>query len=383
MGTPSHFASRRVAAGLWLGALLGAACGLSALPQGKRTTKAPPLTPFEGAYQDARTRAVDRNVPLLAISIVEQAGEELDDDIKGFRDALFTKPELAVAGEHAVVVLASNGPHPPATVEFGEGANKTQRQVCSVYRTSTCQVHQKLFDSLYAEHNVEGEFKSPNAIVFGVDRKVVRAWSDGHTPEWADLIRALGEARKAAGEGLTEEQFAAVQVLLPQARDAQQSSAWGPAHLAWGKVLAITQATKYADEARAGQKTCVEALERLRAELRAGLEGEAPVESYKKLLELQRGWAGTGYEKDLARDVSMAEKHKSAKDAIAAYKRELEAEQLWSDALDLLGDDKTAPAHAKLRMILRKYAGTPAEQRVRERFAKFAAEEDAKVKADG
>jgi hypothetical protein len=379
MATHPLSASRLVTVGL----LLGAAAALSALPQGKRPAKAPPLTPFEGTYDEARARAVDRNVPLVAISIVEENGKELDDDIREFRAALFAKPELAVAGQHAVVLLASNGPHAPATIEFGEGTEKTQRQVCSVYRTASCQVHQKLFDSLYAEHNVEGEFKSPSVIVLGVDRKVAKAWADGHTPAWNDVIAALGAVRKAAGEGLTEEQFVAVQGLLPQAREAQKAGDWGPAHLAWGKVLAITQATKYADEARAGQKKSVEELEKLRVSLRTELDGERALESYKKLLELQRGWAGTSYEKDLARDIAAAEKHKTAKDAIAAYKRELEAEQLWSDALELLGENKTAPAHAKLRTLLRKYAGSPAEQRVRARFAAFAAEEDAKLASGG
>jgi len=349
-------------------------------PQGKRPNKAASvaLTPFESAYDEALTRAVERNVPLLVVAVAEQSGAELDDDIRQFRDSLHSTPALAVAAQHAVVVLAGNTPHPPVTLEVVEGATKTQRTVCSVYRTSSCLVHQKLFDKVYAEHNVEGEFKSPNVMLFGVDRKLARGWASGESPSWDAVLGVHAELRKTAGEGLTEVQYEQVLALQRAAQPAESRSEWGVAYAAWSKVIAITQTTKHAAQAREGQKQAAAELEKLRADARVGLGDGRAVESYKRLVELQREWAGTSFEKELAKDIGAAEKHKDAKPAIEAYKRELEAEKVWSEALDLLAAKNESAAKGKLRTILRKYAGTPADKRVRERFAELAAEEDAK-----
>jgi hypothetical protein len=363
-----------------LGVCVAAGLAAGFLPQGKRTNKVASvaLAPFEGAYDEALTRAVERNVPLLVVAVAEQSGVELDDDVRQFRDSLHTTPALAVAAQHAVVVLAGNTPHPPATIEVLEGGAKTQRTVCSVYRTASCLVHQKLFDKVYAEHNVEGEFKSPNVMVFGVDRKLARSWASGESPSWDAVLGVHAELRKSAGEGLTEVQYEQVLALQRSAQPAESRSEWGAAYLAWSKVLAITQTTKHATQAKEGQQKAAAELEKLRADARTGLGDGRAVESYKRLLELQREWAGTSFEKELAKDISAAEKHKDAKPAIEAYKRELDAEKVWSEALELLGANNESAAKGKLRTILRKYPGTPADKRVRERFADLAAEEDAK-----
>lgn len=354
-------------------------------PQAKRAGARPAavLKPFEGAYEEALTRSIDRNVPLIVVAIAEENGKELDSDIREFRDALCTTPTIAAACELAVVILASNGVHPPKPFEVDEGGTKTTRQLCSVYRTTTCQVHQKQFDRVYAEHNVEGELRSPSVFVIGVDRKVARAWNTGNSPRWEEVTAAQLEVQKKLGEGLSEAQFGEVTALLPQARAAVERKQWGESYGMWGKLLAITQATKYATEAREGQSRAAAELETLRNAAREGLDQGRAVESYKTLLDLQRQWAGTSFEKELARDIALAEKHKTAKVEIAAYKRELEAERLWSEALELLGADNERAAQVKLRAILRKYAGTPAEKRVRERFAEIAADEDSKKSGSG
>lgn len=344
---------------------------------------APVLKPFEGSYEEAMTRAVERNVPLVLVAIAEEHDKDLDTDIREFRDSLFSEPAIAATSELAVVILACNGVHPAKAFEVTEGESKTTRQLCSVYRTTTCQTHQKQFDRVYAEHNVEGELRSPSVFLLGVDRKVARAWNTGNSPGWQEIAAAQSELQKKLGEGLSELQFGEVTALLPQARAAIERKQWGEAFGLWGKVLVITQATKYAAEAREGQTKAAAELETLRAAARVGLDEGRAVESYKALLELQREWAGTSFEKELARDVAAAEKHKLGKDAIAAYKRELEAERLWSEAQELLSANNQRAAQVKLRAILRKYAGTPAEKRVREQFAQIAADEDSKKSGGG
>ncbi len=353
----------------------------SRAPQSKRSgaRATAELRPFDGSYDEALARAIERNVPLIALAIAEEHGKELDDDIRQFRDALFNAPALAASAELAVVVLASNGVHPPKTIEVVEGESKTTRQVCSVFRTSSCQAHQKQFDRVYAEHNNEGELRNPSVFLLGVDRKVVRAWNTGSVPEWSAVAAAQSELQKKLGEGLTEAQFGDVTALMPQGATAEQNKQWGGAFTVWGKVLAITQGTKFATAAREGQTRALAALDAALATAREGLEKEgAAVESYKTLLALQREWTGTAREKDLAREVLAAEKHKLAKDAIAAYKRELEAEAVWRQAEEFLDAGNEKAALAKMRVILRKYAGSPADKRVRERFPELAAEEDAK-----
>ncbi len=350
-------------------------------PQAKRgpARTAAELRPFEGSYDEALARAIERNVPLIAVAVAEENGKELDDDIRQFRDALFSTAALASASDLAVVLLTSNGVHPPKSIEVQEGESKTTRQVCSVYRTSSCQAHQKQFDRVYAEHNVEGELKNPSVFLVGVDRKVARAWNTGNVPEWSAVSAAQSELQKKLGEGLSETQFADVSALLPQGQSAEQNKQWGAAFTTWGKVLAITQGSKYAAQARQGQDRALAELDKALATARAGLEQpEQAVESYKALLALQREWSGTAREKDLGREVLAAEKHKLAKDAIAAYKRELEAETIWRQAEELMDAGNEKAAQAKLRQILRKFAGTPADKRVRERFPELAAEEDAK-----
>ncbi len=349
-------------------------------PQVKRGARsAVALRPFEGSYDEALARAIERNVPLLALAIAEENGKELDDDIRQFRDALFNVAALATASEMSVLLLTSNGVHPPKSIEVQEGETKTTRQVCSVYRTSSCQAHQKQFDRVYAEHNVEGELKNPSVFLVGVDRKVARAWNTGNVPDWSAVAAAQTELQKKLGEGLSEAQFAEVSILMPQGTGAERNRQWADAFTTWGKVLAITRGSKYAVQARAGQGRALEELDKSLAAARAGLEQEGQaVESYKTLLALQREWSGTVRDKDLAREVLAAEKHKLAKDAIAAYKRELEAETLWRQAEELLGAGNEKGAQAKLRTILRKFPGSAADKRVRQRFPELAADEDAK-----
>lgn len=368
-----------------IAALALGAASRSAAPQAKRpgAKPAPSLKPFEGSYEEALTRAVERNVPLILVAIAEEHEKELDTDIREFRDTLFSAPAIATASELAVVILACNGVHPPKAFEVVEGDTKTTRQLCSVFRTAACQTHQKQFDRVYAEHNVEGELRNPSVFLLGVDRKVARAWNTGNPPRWEEVSAAQSELQKKLGEGLSEVQFVEVIALLPQARAAAERKRWGEAFGLWGKVLAVTQATKYATEAREGQSKATAELEALRSAAREGLEQGRAVESYKALLELQREWAGTSFDKELARDVVAAEKHKLAKDAIAAYKRELEAERLWSEAQELIAANNERAAQTKLRTILRKHAGTPAEKRVREQFPQLAADEDSKKSGGG
>ena len=102
------------------------------------------------------------------------------------------------------------------------------------------------------------------------------------------------------------------------------------------------------------------------------------VDGYKRLLELQATSNGTPLERELPKLITAAEGDKDAKDAIAAYKRELEADALWREAQKLFADKQAKPGEAKVRLLIRKYGATPAGKLAREKYAAWAAEEDAK-----
>jgi hypothetical protein len=363
---------------------LAAAVGLGSPPaapfaQGKRAPAAK-IAPFNGSLDEAYVRASDRNVPALLVAIVETDDAE-HDDVAAFRKEVLTSAALADACRLAVVVLANNKVHKLAEVESGDPPVK--RQVCSVYRTEGCGSHQKQFDAIYREYQDSGgELRSPAVIVVGPDRKLAAQWQTGTAPAIDEIVGALAAVRAKAGEGLTEAQLADVRAAMRRAGEAEAKKDPGEGHRAWSAVLAITQKTRYADEARAG---CERALAGLTAALdaaRAAVREGRAVEGYQALLALATAAAGTPLEKDVKKEVLAVETGKATKDAIAAYKRELEAEALWREAEALASKD-AKKAEAKLRLLIRKYADTRAGKRARDAHPEWAAEEDAKTGTGG
>lgn len=362
-------------------ALLAALVDAAPLLQSKGKKAAPPeIVPWSGTYEDALQRAFDRNVPLIVFAIVETEDEAPHEDVARFRDEIFTRPELARIGDRLVVAVGANRAHELRTIEVEAepGGARTKKQICSVYRTEGCAWHQKLFDSIYREHNVEGELRSPATIVIAPDRKVVAKWADGQAPEWGEVVAKLVEQHGKFGDPLSESQWSELRGLLVRGKAEVERAQWGAAHATWSKVLAITSESRYADDARASRKLAIEGLTRARDEARARIAAGAVVEGYAKLLDLVPQCAGTALEKELAREIAALEKDKATKDAIAAYKREREAEALWEEARELGEGGEPRKAEAKLRILLRKYGETAAGKRAREAHPNLAAEEDAK-----
>jgi hypothetical protein len=358
--------------------LLLAGAGAWAAQQAKRPAKLP-LQPFNGSLAEAYQRAVDRNVPVLIVALAEHEGEAEHADVATLRKQVLESPEFADVALYTVPVLACNLAHALADVEVEGGGAKTKRQVCSMYRTETCKVHQRLFDSVYREYaKPDGEMRSPAVLVLGPDRSVQLNLQTGDTPALGVITAAIAAARTKAGEGLTEQQLIDVRAAIKRGTAADAASQWGPSYCAWSDVLAITQKTKYADSAREQQAKALAALNKLKDEGLEWLKTGRGLDGYKRLLELEAGSHGTPLERELPKLITAAESNKDAKDTIAAYKRELEADALWREAQKLFADKQGKPAEAKVRMLLRKYGSTPAGQLAREKYAAWAAEEDAK-----
>jgi hypothetical protein len=352
---------------------------LLALPQTRKPgTAKVTVTPFPGTYEEACVRAYDRNVPLLCFAFVENEGEAPHEDIIKLREEIFAQPEFVAASPWVVLGLAANRAHEQVTVEVEVAGVKSKVTQCSVYRTEGCSVHQKLFDAVYREYNVEGELRSPAAILIGPDRKVVQIWQNGETPPWAEVLGAIKTTRAKLGEGLTEAQLAEVRGLIDFGTAEMGREHWGAGYAAWGKVLAITTKTRYAEQARKEQARAETVLAEARAKARVAVDEGRPVEGYVELVRLAKTWAGTPREKELQAEIASLEKDKRAKTAITAYLREQEAEALWTEARSLETAREAKKAEAKLRVLLRKFADTPAGKRAREQYPALAADEDAR-----
>jgi len=347
--------------------------------QAKKPPLAKPVVPFEGSYDEARTRAAERNVPLLVFAFHEDP-KEPHEDVQAYRKEIFSRADLGALAPLLVIVVGGTGVHDPSPVEVEVGGQKSTLQLCSHYRSETCMAHQKLFDSIYKEHNVEGELKTPATLLLGPDRREIENWSTGSAASWDDVIAAIKLAQSKAGEGLTEVQFADVRALLARAASELDKGQFGAAWATYAKVLGITTKTSFAQAAREGEARALGSIEDARKAARESFAAGKHVEAYRELDLLREALVGTPLEKELLRELAAMEKDKAAKDAIAAWKREQEAEKLWSEA-QALGAKEPKKAEAKVRTLLRKFADTQAGARARTRYPEWAADEDKKREA--
>jgi len=362
---------------LWLAPGLALAAASSF--QARKPPLAKPLVPFQGSYDEARTRAADRNVPLLVFAFHENP-KEPHEDVLAYRKEIFSRADLAALAPLLVIVVGGTGVHDPSPVEVEVGGQKSTLQLCSHYRSETCMAHQKLFDSVYKEHNVEGELKSPATLLLGADRRVIEDWSTGSAASWDEVIAAIKLAQSKAGEGLTEVQLADIRALLARAASEIDKGQFGAAWATYTKVLGITTKTSFAQTAREGEARARGSIEDARKAARESFAAGKHVDGYRELDALRLALVGTPLERELVRELLAMEKDKAAKDAIAAWKREQEAEQLWS-AAQALEAKEPKQAEAKLRTLLRKFADTQAGARARTRYPQWAADEDKRREA--
>ena len=347
--------------------------------QSKKPVATKPVVPFSGSYDEARTRAQERNVPLLVFAFHDDPADP-HEDVQAYRKEIFSRADLGALAPLLVIVVGGTGIHEPAPLEVESDGKKTTVQLCSHYRSETCMAHQKLFDSVYKEHNVEGELKTPATLLLGPDRKVIETWATGSAASWDDVIAAIKLAQAKAGEGLTEPQLADVRALLSRAASELDKEQFGAAWATYAKVLGITTKTSYAQTAREGEARALSAIEDARKAARESFAAGKHVDAYRELEALREALAGTPLEKELARELVAMEKDKAAKDAIAAWKREQEAEKLWSEA-QALESAEPKKAEAKVRTLLRKFGDTKAGARARTRHPEWAADEDKKREA--
>lgn len=351
-----------------LGLVPGVAAGGRAPQRGEHD--APPVAPFQGGLSEARALAADRNVPLLVVVVYEDEDWNYDEDhdqIDLVR-AVLGDEALGKVLQRAVVALGCNRVHEMETVEVGEGEAKRTVKRCPAYHTDSCKVHQQLFADGYAAWNDDGALVSPHVVLLLPSGEVAMQRVDGSSPKVKELVTAVERAQKAAGPGLTADEHARVKDLCKRGRDAVAGAHPGLAWHAWDEVLAITQGTRYGEEARQGNEAALAAMEAVRAGAREEVAAGRAVEGYRRLIELQAECDGTPIERELAKEVHALETDKAYREEIAAFKREREAAAMLVEVEDLLRAGEERRATLKLKALLRRYEGTKAATQARERW---------------
>lgn len=345
-------------------------------PPKKEAVKAPESKPFLGTYEQAKTLAKERNVPLLVHIVLE--GEQANDD---YRNKVLPDKELLAASANAVVVVANNGTHAKKAVEETEAdGTKTRKEVCALYGTPTCGAHQRCWDDLYRElHEADGSMRCPQTLVIAPGGEVALRVNTGNPPAPDELIGALQEVVAKAGPGLSEAQLAEVKKLIEEGAALADARSWPDAQRAWTRLLAIAPKGPWAEHANAAlpavQKGLAAELERLAALL---VPGKA-AEGYRQLVAYQKACAGLAIEKEIAVRLKKAETDKATKDEIAAWKLEVEASAILSDAQKAAdsGDERKAQRTVR-KLFAKRFSATAAAETARKLWPEIAAEEDAK-----
>lgn len=353
---------RRLDARLGLLFLVCALLGLAAPGAAQRRGKqAPPLRPWLGDYDSAQRASLERNTPLLVVVI--QEGEEANDR---FRDGIWKAKDFAFAVQPVIVVLVNDGRHPPEVVKEERNGVETEVQRCSVYHTPTCADHKRNWTRAYQEFNEGGEMKTPQVLAVLPSGEVEDRLVD--VPALARVVKMIEAARAKAGPSLSAEELLEVRRSLGSAASYEKGRVWPQAWAAYARVLELTAASVYADDARAGIER---ALAGMQGEIDAALariEAGEVARGYRKLLDLAQELAPTPLAKPLGKTIKGIERTKEYKDVVQGVKRELAAEALWDKVSAALaaGKDKAAERHAKT--LLRKYGDTPAAGLARDRF---------------
>ncbi|MBL8863430.1 MAG: hypothetical protein JNK02_15670 [Planctomycetes bacterium] len=323
----------------------------------------PPLAPWRGKLLDARAAAKERNVPLLIHVILDQ--EESNDR---YRDTVLPDPDLLRRSAAALVILANNGQHPPKRVEIVVDGETTSKEVCSVYPMfARCSEHRAPWDELYLELREEdGDMKCPQTAVFLPDGKLVGRINTSSAPEPAEVSALLAEALVKAGPGLTEEQLALVKQRLAEGRELAARADWVGAWHAWNGVLALTQASAFAEEARREEPKALAGMRAAFETIAARLVPGSAAQAFADLSRFAADVVGTPLEKDVQQRLKRAEADKAIAAEIKAWRLALEADALLREATDFADAGETKKSERVIKRLLApKYAGTPAQDTAR------------------
>ncbi|HUR27792.1 MAG TPA: hypothetical protein VM509_06375, partial [Planctomycetota bacterium] len=149
----------------------------SSSPQGTRDKASPPLFLFAGSLKQAAARAAERNVPIVAIALLDK-----ESDNESARTQLLASPEIAKLSASCVLFFSNLGVHPPREIVETQDGTKRTRVVCSAFGTATCREHQQHWDDIYAKFNEDGGLRCPQVLVLAPDATLEGSVSPGLKP---------------------------------------------------------------------------------------------------------------------------------------------------------------------------------------------------------
>ena len=366
---PLHTA---VAGALFLALLAGFATGASGAQRPKEKPAAPTVTLFTGSLKQACARAAERNVPIVAIALLDE-----ESDNTATRTGLLASEDFAAQSLHCVLFFSNNGQHKQRElIETVDGAQRT-RTVCSAFGTANCKEHQQHWDEIYNQFNEAGELRCPQVLVLTPDGKLAARISPGFKPEVSAIVAQVKETQAKLGRGLDDATLAQIKDATTRAARAELEGHSGSAWRAYGEVLALVPDGPRAQAATEGQKRTLEGLSKQRLDAQAKLALGSGLAGYLALEELAHDWNGTDQALELTRLMKRAEKEPALRDALAKRKRDDESQTLWNEAETASAAKQPKEAERKLRLLLKKYPGTPAAERVAKAHPEWVGESSA------
>ncbi len=327
------------------------------------TAPVPVLDPWRGKFDEAKASAKERNVPILVHVILED--EETSDQ---YRDTILKDADLVKRSASALVIIANNGKHERKQIEVVVDGALTKRDVCSAYpMLGKCEEHNATWDDIYAAFRDEaGDLGCPQTIVLGPDAEISGRIDTRSTPQAGEIGALIVTAIAKAGPGLSIDEFERVQRGLELGRKSAAEKEWIAAWKAWSGVLAITEKSKFADEARAEEPKALAAMQAEFERISAGLVPGTAAKAFEELTAFGEAAAGTPLEKDVALRLKKAEGDKAIREELKAWRLAQEADALLREATDLTDAGDTKKAEKIVRKLLgTKYAGTPAQATAR------------------
>jgi hypothetical protein len=186
----------------------------------------------------------------------------------------------------------------------------------------------------------------------------------GNRPPVAEIVNLARGSQAKLGRGLSDAELASVKDRTARAARAEIAGKNGSAWRAHGEVLLIAPDGPRALAAEEGRKRAVDALVKQREAAEKKLKLGDGLEGYLELEELARDWTPSDQASELTRIMKRAEKEPLLRDALAKKKREDDAQALWNEAEAARAANLPKEAERKLRLLLKKYPGTAAWERV-------------------
>lgn len=317
---------------------------------------------FTGDFDMARASALERNA-VIVIGVIQE-GEETNEL---FRTQVWQKPAFAEATRDTITMLVNDGKHPVTRItEEKEDGEKVTREVCSHYHTDSCQVHKRLWNVCYQEFNTDGDMRTPQLIVLSPDGSEFGRLIDDQNLKYN--VATIQDAQKKAGPSLSVKGLGLVKENRKVAMSHAEAGRHGAAWHSWQAVLAQTQASKWADEAREGAAAAEKGYDADVEDAQARLEQGDVIDGWSRLVAIGEAWAGSPKEKAHKKLVKKVEKDKRYKKVLEAHKKEVEAAAMWAEIEKLLRADDEKAAVKIARKLLRKYGETAAAEKARKEF---------------